>query len=116
MLDCETWTDCNVPALVRLRLDVALQAVFRLEPLGALDAVVLSEAGQVLGVLELLELLQVLGGLEVGLDLVEVARLAPRLGDCALRKDTHCGCLFGSGLLVLDVLGSVWRWFATGNE
>ncbi len=58
---------------MRLALRVHQQTRVRLEPLGALGAVVAAQAGQVLGGLGLLEQLQVAGGLEVGLDLVDVA-------------------------------------------
>ncbi len=63
----------NQPPLVRLALGVQHQTRVRLEPLGALGAVVAAKAGQVLGGLGLFVELQVAGGLEVGLDLVDVA-------------------------------------------
>jgi hypothetical protein len=58
---------------VRLALSVHDQTSLGLEPLGALDAVVPAESGQILGGLGLLVLLQVPGRQEVGLDLVDVA-------------------------------------------
>ena len=56
-----------------LAIRVNGQARVRLEPPGALGAVVAAQPGQVLGGLGLLVQLQVSGGLEVGLDLVDVA-------------------------------------------
>ncbi len=58
---------------MRLALPVKNQARLRLEPLGALNAVVAAQPRQVLGGLGLLEQLQVPGRQEVGLDLVDVA-------------------------------------------
>lgn len=56
----------------------------------------LAEGGQVFGGFELLELLEVLGGLEILADLVEVAGLAPRLGDCPFREGAHCVLIWES--------------------
>jgi hypothetical protein len=61
------------PPLVRLALPVHDKTGLRLKPLGALNAVVPAEAGQVLSSLGLLVLLKVPGRQEVGLDLVDVA-------------------------------------------
>jgi hypothetical protein len=58
---------------VRLALSVQNQTRISLEPLGAFNAVIAAEAGQVLGGLGLLVQLEVPGRLEVGLDLVDVA-------------------------------------------
>jgi hypothetical protein len=59
---------------MRTALAVASQAMLALEPLSALDAVELAQAGQVLGDLGGLVLGEVLGGFEVGVDLIEIAR------------------------------------------
>ena len=63
----------NKPSPVRLPLPVTDEIDLRIEILGALDAVVQSTAGKVLGRVAVLVLLEVLGREEVGLDLVEVS-------------------------------------------
>lgn len=69
------------------------QCSVRVEPFGALGAVVSAESRKVLSGLGLHELLEVLGREEVGLDLVDVSGLAPGLGDGSLVGDAH-GCGF----------------------
>jgi hypothetical protein len=54
------------------------QAVLALEPLGALDAVELAQAGEILGGLGALVLLKVFGGQEICRNLIQVS--AGRLG------------------------------------
>ena len=51
----------NLPPLVRLAAPVSNQGRLGLVPLGALDAVVLSQGGQILDELGVLVLLEVLG-------------------------------------------------------
>lgn len=62
----------NSPPLVRLAAPVGDQGPLGLVPLGALDAVVLAQGGQVLNELGVLELLEVLGRQQVGLDLIDI--------------------------------------------
>jgi hypothetical protein len=62
----------NSPPLVRLAAPVGDQCRFGLVPLGALDAVVLAQSGQILDELGVLVLFEVLGRQQIGLDLVDV--------------------------------------------
>jgi hypothetical protein len=59
------------------------ETALRLEPLGAFDAIVPAEPGQILSSLGVLPLLEVLGRLQVGCDLVEV----PGQRSVAVRSD-----------------------------
>lgn len=58
---------------MRLSLAVGHERGLSIEPFGALDAVVLAQAGKILGHLRLRVTLQVAGGEEVRLDLVDVS-------------------------------------------
>jgi hypothetical protein len=62
----------HVPSPVRLSLTVTDEVYLGVEPLGALDAVMLAQTGQVLGRVAVLVLGEVLGREQVGLDLVDV--------------------------------------------
>jgi hypothetical protein len=68
-----------VPPLVHLALLMRHEVRFALEELCAFGAVVLPQAGQVFYGLRILELGQMLCVVQVGVDLVEVARVAARL-------------------------------------
>ena len=63
----------GIPSPVRLPLPVADEVDLGVEPLGALDAVVLAQARQVFSCVAVLVLGEVLGREEVGLDLVDVS-------------------------------------------
>jgi hypothetical protein len=58
---------------VRLALPVTDEVDLGIEPLCALDAVVLAQTGQVLGCVAILVLCEVLWREEVGLDLVDIS-------------------------------------------
>lgn len=72
----------NSPPLVRLAAPVGDQGRLGLIPLGALDAVVLAQGGQIFDELGVLVLLEVLGRQQVGLDLVDV----PGFGSSVLAR------------------------------
>jgi len=94
---------------VRLALVMRGKACFCLEPLCALDAVMLAESGQILRSLGLLKQLQMSRVQEILLDLIDIANLRsvtstmrsgreyvksipkmpPRLGECAFGSDTR---------------------------
>lgn len=67
------------PALVHLALVVCVEVGFTLKPFCALFAIPVAEAWQVLGSLCVLEMGEVLLVAQVGVDLVEIARVAARL-------------------------------------
>jgi len=67
------------------------QTRVRLEPFGALYAVVTTQTGQVLGGLCVFELGEMFWREQVGLDLVDVPRLPPRLRNGAFVSHTHGG-------------------------
>jgi hypothetical protein len=69
----------DVPPLVHLALLVRQHVGLALKELCALEAVVLPQAGQVFYGLRILELCEVLLVAQVGVDLVEVARMPARL-------------------------------------
>jgi hypothetical protein len=70
---------CVVPPLVHLALLVRLEVGVALKELCALGAVVLPQARQIFYGLRISELCQMLLVVQVGVDLVEVARVAARL-------------------------------------
>ena len=81
----------DIPSLVRLAINVAIEAGLRLKPLGAFDAVVLAKPGQVLSSLGVLPLCQMSGRQQVCLDLVNVAdkSLSMRLSSTFDPCDAH---------------------------
>lgn len=81
-----------IPALVNLALLVRQHVGLTLEELGAFKAVILPQAGQIFYRLRILELCKVLLVLQVGVDLVEIARVAACLLLGILSSDgRHCG-------------------------
>lgn len=63
----------DLPSPVRLALPVTDEVDLGIEPLGALDAVVLAETGQILSCVAVLVLCKVLWREEIGLDLVDIS-------------------------------------------
>ena len=61
-----------MPSLVRLALDVVIEANLRLKPLGTLYAVISAQPRQIFRSLGILPLCQMPGRLEICLDLVDV--------------------------------------------
>lgn len=70
---------CYVPALVDLALCVGSEVCVALKKLCAFFAVVLAQAGQVLYGLRILEFCEVLLVAQVGVNLIEITRVAARL-------------------------------------
>lgn len=87
---------------MRLGLCVSDEANLGLEPLSALNAVPLAQAGQIFGCLSVLILFEVLGRQHVGFDLVEVAQVPPRLGQRALIADAHLVDLLGDAACEIE--------------
>ena len=68
-----------LPSLVGLSFGVSSEVRLRLEPFGAFDTVELTQTGQVLGSLCVFVLVEVFFLVDVGVDLIEVASVTPRL-------------------------------------
>lgn len=81
------------PSLMRLALQVRSLGALVLEPFGALGAVMLAKARQILSGLGVLPLRKMSGVEEIGLDLIKIPLLVTSLGDCALvRCAGHVEC------------------------
>lgn len=74
----------NSPSLVVLALCVRLHIVLALEPLGAFDTVVTTEARQIFSILSFFVLFEMTGRVEIAADLVEASaeKLAHKSTEC----------------------------------